>query len=85
MWYRTHVCFIDTIFLYIERNWNIRIPGFASDDIRPLRKPTIPSSHQTKLQAVNAAKTQLTNSSHKKSGNNNNNNNSSSSNIEHQN
>jgi transcription initiation factor TFIID subunit 12 len=42
----------------IERNWNIRIPGFASDDIRPLRKPTVPASHQSKLQAVNAAKNQ---------------------------
>lgn len=50
----------------LERNWNIRIPGFAADDIRPLRKPTIPSSHQSKVQAVNAAKSQSSNTSSKK-------------------
>ncbi|ORY99416.1 transcription initiation factor TFIID subunit A-domain-containing protein [Syncephalastrum racemosum] len=42
--------------LHLERNWNIRIPGFAADDIRTLRKPVIPASHQNKVQAVNAAK-----------------------------
>lgn len=55
--------------IHIERNWNIRIPGFASDDIRPLRKPTIPSSHQSRLQAVNAAKNQMNSSSNKKNNN----------------
>ncbi|KAI8331493.1 transcription initiation factor TFIID subunit A-domain-containing protein [Chlamydoabsidia padenii] len=44
--------------LHLERNWNIRIPGFASDDIRSLRKPTVPSSYQAKVQAVNHAKLQ---------------------------
>lgn len=53
-------------FFSLERNWNIRIPGFAADDIRPLRKPTIPSSHQSKVQAVNAAKSQISNTSAKK-------------------
>lgn len=56
--------------LYIERNWNIRIPGFAADDIRPLRKPTIPSSHQAKVQAVNTAKSQISSSSSKKDSHN---------------
>ncbi|KAI8100075.1 transcription initiation factor TFIID subunit A-domain-containing protein, partial [Halteromyces radiatus] len=41
--------------LHLERNWNIRIPGFASDDIRSLRKPNVPSSYQAKVQAVNHA------------------------------
>ncbi|CAG8756633.1 3472_t:CDS:2, partial [Acaulospora morrowiae] len=41
--------------LHLERNWNIRIPGFASDEIRSVRK-TIPNAHQQKLLAVNTAK-----------------------------
>lgn len=46
----------------LERNWNVRIPGFASDDIKSLKKPVIPASHQSKVSAVNAAKS----SSHSK-------------------
>ncbi|CDH55731.1 transcription initiation factor tfiid subunit12 [Lichtheimia corymbifera JMRC:FSU:9682] len=48
--------------LHLERNWNVRIPGFASDDIKSLKKPVIPASHQSKVSAVNAAKS----SSHSK-------------------
>ncbi|KAI9252969.1 transcription initiation factor TFIID subunit A-domain-containing protein [Phascolomyces articulosus] len=55
--------------LHLERNWNVRIPGFAADDIRSLRKPVIPSSHQSKVQAVNAAKAQSS-SGHAKRDNN---------------
>ncbi|KAI8062335.1 transcription initiation factor TFIID subunit A-domain-containing protein [Gilbertella persicaria] len=57
---------VKDVQLHLERNWNIRIPGFAADDIRPLRKPTTPSSHQSKVQAVSAAKSQIANSSSKK-------------------
>ncbi|CAG8564156.1 10869_t:CDS:2, partial [Gigaspora rosea] len=42
--------------LHLERNWNIRIPGFASDEIRSVRKTIVPSSHQQKMLAVNIAK-----------------------------
>lgn len=34
----------------------MRVPGFASDEIRPLRKRVIPASHLTKVHAVNAAR-----------------------------
>ncbi|GAB5585117.1 Transcription initiation factor TFIID subunit 12 [Umbelopsis nana] len=44
--------------LHLERNWNIRIPGFASDEVRSLRKPVVPPNHQSRLQAVNLAKSQ---------------------------
>lgn len=44
--------------LQTERNWNIRIPGFASDEVRSLRKPVVPPNHQSRLQAVNLAKSQ---------------------------
>lgn len=39
-----------------ERNWNIRIPGFASEEIRSLRKPIVPPTHQARVQAVNIAR-----------------------------
>ncbi|CAJ0886130.1 5170_t:CDS:2 [Entrophospora sp. SA101] len=39
--------------LHLERNWNIRIPGFASDEIRSVRKPVIAATHQQKLAADN--------------------------------
>ncbi|CAG8448197.1 4687_t:CDS:2 [Diversispora eburnea] len=42
--------------LHLERNWNIRIPGFASDEIRSVKKAVVSSSHQQKLLAVNSAK-----------------------------
>ncbi|KAI8374952.1 transcription initiation factor TFIID subunit 12 [Choanephora cucurbitarum] len=65
---------VKDVQLHLERNWNIRIPGFAADDIRPLRKPVIPSSHQVKVQAVNSAKNQASNTASKKEHHANNNN-----------
>ncbi|KAI9022783.1 transcription initiation factor TFIID subunit A-domain-containing protein [Phycomyces nitens] len=55
---KTDTLEVKDLQLHLERNWNIRVPGFASDDIRTLRKPNIPASHQSKVQAVNLAKTQ---------------------------
>ncbi|KAF9997846.1 Transcription initiation factor TFIID subunit 12 [Modicella reniformis] len=51
--------------LHLERNWNIRIPGFASEEIRSVRKSTVPSSHTQKVTAVNNAKSSLAASSSK--------------------
>ncbi|KAJ1966281.1 Transcription initiation factor TFIID subunit 12 [Dipsacomyces acuminosporus] len=42
--------------LHLERNWNIRIPGFASEEIRSVRKVTVPQSHQEKLSAITNTK-----------------------------
>ncbi|KAI7848580.1 transcription initiation factor TFIID subunit 12 [Circinella umbellata] len=56
--------------LHLERNWNVRIPGFAADEIRSLRKPVLPSSHQSKVQAVNTAKAQGSSGQHSKKDNN---------------
>ncbi|KAL0077923.1 transcription initiation factor TFIID subunit A-domain-containing protein [Phycomyces blakesleeanus] len=55
---KTDTLEVKDLQLHLERNWNIRVPGFASDDIRTLRKPNIPASHQSKVQAVNLAKSQ---------------------------
>ncbi|KAF9164723.1 Transcription initiation factor TFIID subunit 12 [Actinomortierella ambigua] len=47
---------VKDVQLHLERNWNIRIPGFASEEIRSVRKSTVPSSHTQKVTAVNNAK-----------------------------
>ncbi|KAI9593848.1 transcription initiation factor TFIID subunit A-domain-containing protein [Syncephalis fuscata] len=43
--------------LHLERNWNIRLPGFAAEDARPtVRKPGGIDIHRQKLAAIHAAK-----------------------------
>ncbi|KAJ1721273.1 Transcription initiation factor TFIID subunit 12 [Coemansia erecta] len=38
--------------LHLERNWNIRIPGFAAEEIRSVRKSAVSSAHQEKMTAI---------------------------------
>lgn len=38
--------------LHLERNWNIRIPGYAADEIRMIRKFVPNSMHDAKLDGV---------------------------------
>jgi hypothetical protein len=40
----------------IEKNWNILIPGFATEDIRSVRKMTVTPAHQQRMNAVKKAK-----------------------------
>ncbi|KAF9304896.1 Transcription initiation factor TFIID subunit 12 [Mortierella antarctica] len=47
---------VKDVQLHLERNWNIRIPGFASEEIRSVRKSNVPASHTQKVTAVNNAK-----------------------------
>lgn len=44
------------IHMHLERNWNMRLPGFASDEIRPLRRMQPTQSYQQKVQSVGVAK-----------------------------
>ncbi|CAJ0835418.1 10467_t:CDS:2 [Entrophospora sp. SA101] len=55
---KTDTLEVKDLQLHLERNWNIRIPGFASDEIRSVRKPVIATAHQQKLAAVNNAQAQ---------------------------
>ncbi|KAJ1990675.1 Transcription initiation factor TFIID subunit 12 [Dimargaris cristalligena] len=43
--------------LHLERNWNIRIPGFASERIRSLRKPTVHPSHHNRMHFIKMMRT----------------------------
>lgn len=47
---------IRDIQLVLERNYNIRIPGFSSDDLRTVKKPNPTSGWTQKMSAVQAAK-----------------------------
>ncbi len=47
---------IKDIQLILERNWNIRIPGYSMDDIRTVRKFQPTSAYQQKMQALQAGR-----------------------------
>jgi transcription initiation factor TFIID subunit 12 len=47
---------IRDIQLILERNYNIRIPGYASDEIRSVRKFAPAVGWQQKMNAIQAAK-----------------------------
>ncbi|ESQ49062.1 hypothetical protein EUTSA_v10020482mg [Eutrema salsugineum] len=40
------------ILLHVERNWNIRPPGFSSDEIKTFRKPLTTDIHKERLAAI---------------------------------
>ncbi|KAL0900490.1 hypothetical protein Bca101_084451 [Brassica carinata] len=45
------------ILLHVERNWNIRPPGFSSDEIKTFRKPLTTDIHKERLAAVKKSAT----------------------------
>jgi transcription initiation factor TFIID subunit 12 len=47
---------IRDIQIVLERVYNIRIPGFTSDELRTVRKPQPSSAWLSKISAVQAAK-----------------------------
>ena len=47
---------IRDIQVILERNYNIRIPGYASDEVRTVRKIVPAQGWANKMSAVNAAK-----------------------------
>lgn len=44
---------VRDIQMHLERNWNIRIPGFASDEIRSTKKWNATPSYNQMVQAIN--------------------------------
>lgn len=42
--------------LHLEQNWNLRIPGYASDEIRSIRKIAPTSSYTQKVNGVNMSR-----------------------------
>ena len=46
---------VKDVQLHLERNWNIRIPGFGSEDVRSVRRNLPTPSFQAKAAAVQNA------------------------------
>lgn len=42
--------------MHLERNWNLRIPGYSSDEVRSIRKAMPAPAYQQKVQGVNMSK-----------------------------
>ena len=40
---------VKDIQLHLEKNWNIRIPGFGGEEIKPLKKPVLTDAHKQKM------------------------------------
>ncbi|OMH79082.1 Transcription initiation factor TFIID subunit 12, partial [Zancudomyces culisetae] len=53
---KSNVLEAKDIQLHLERNWNIRVPGFATDEIRTVKKSTLLPNYQQKLNAINYVK-----------------------------
>ncbi|EGG24415.1 hypothetical protein DFA_06565 [Cavenderia fasciculata] len=34
---------------HLERNWNIRVPGFGTDQVKTFKKQNVPDNHKTRL------------------------------------
>eukprot|EP00696_Hemimastix_kukwesjijk_P019911 gnl/Hemi2/9329_TR3251_c0_g1_i1.p1 gnl/Hemi2/9329_TR3251_c0_g1~~gnl/Hemi2/9329_TR3251_c0_g1_i1.p1 ORF type:complete len:155 (+),score=79.55 gnl/Hemi2/9329_TR3251_c0_g1_i1:76-540(+) len=44
--------------LHLEKNWNMRIPGFACDEAKPFRKPTLTEAHKQRMALLRRAAAQ---------------------------
>lgn len=53
---KTDTVDVRDVQLHLERNWNIRIPGYAMDEIRNMRKWQPSSSHNQKVSGVDIVK-----------------------------
>lgn len=47
---------VKDVQLHLERNWNIRIPGYSSEEVRNVKKYIPTPAHAGKVTAVNQAK-----------------------------
>lgn len=47
---------VKDIQLHLEKNWNIRIPGYSSDEIRSVRKWVPSAAHNQRIQGIGISK-----------------------------
>lgn len=38
--------------LYLERNWNMWIPGFGSDELKPFKRSSLTESHKQRMNLI---------------------------------
>lgn len=46
---------VKDVQLYLEQNWNMWIPGFGTDEIRPYKRATITEAHKQRLALIRKA------------------------------
>jgi transcription initiation factor TFIID subunit 12 len=47
---------VKDVQLHLERNWNIRIPGYTRDEVKNVKKHIPTTAHAAKVTAVSQAK-----------------------------
>ncbi|XP_041351396.1 transcription initiation factor TFIID subunit 12-like [Gigantopelta aegis] len=43
---------VKDVQLHLERNWNMWVPGFGSEEVRPLKKSTVTEAHKQRLALI---------------------------------
>lgn len=46
---------VKDVQLYLERNWNMWIPGFGTDELRPYKRATVTEAHKQRLALIRKA------------------------------
>lgn len=46
---------VKDVQLHLERNWNMWIPGFGTDELRPYKRATITEAHKQRLALIRKA------------------------------
>lgn len=46
---------VKDVQLYLERNWNMWIPGFGTDELRPYKRAAITEAHKQRLALIRKA------------------------------
>lgn len=48
-------CILDVFINFSERNWNMWIPGFGTDELRPYKRATVTEAHKQRLALIRKA------------------------------
>ncbi|XP_057324613.1 transcription initiation factor TFIID subunit 12 [Microplitis mediator] len=43
---------VKDVQLHLERNWNMWIPGFGTDEVRPFKRATVTEAHKQRLALI---------------------------------
>jgi len=53
---KSDVLEVKDVLVHLERNWNIRVPGFSGDEVRAARKHLPNQMHQARMSALASAR-----------------------------
>lgn len=49
---RSNTVHIKDIQLHLERNWNMWIPGFGTDELRPYKRASVTEAHKQRMALI---------------------------------